>query len=124
MKKLFLIIAIFFIAISAQAQMYVFSHSRITAMKNGKAIESIEKECTDTLFIDGKTAQIVMNGEFVVDDIITTKLGKGYTRYTTSSRVTIDIPNVSQPDSITLTLAPDKNKFGYQIIYYIESIIR
>ena len=93
-------------------------------MKNGKAIESIEKECTDTLFIDGKTAQMVMNGEFVADDITTTKLAKGYTRYTTSSKVTIDIPNVSQPDSITLTLAPDKNKFGYQIIYYIESIIR
>ena len=124
MKKLFLIMAIFFIAISAQAQMYIFSHSRITAMKNGKAIESIEKECADTLFIDGKTAQIVMNGEFVADDIITTKLGKGYTRYTTSSHVIIDIPNVSQPDSVTITLAADKNKFSYQIIYYIESIIR
>ena len=124
MKKLFLIIAIFFIAISAQAQMYIFSHSRITAMKNGKAIESIEKECTDTLFIDGKTAQMVMNGEFIADDITTTKLAKGYTRYTTSSKVTIDIPNVSQPDSVTITLAADKNKFSYQIIYYIESIIR
>lgn len=124
MKKLFLIMAIFFIAISAQAQMYIFSHSRITAMKNGKAIESIEKECADTLFIDGKTAQIVMNGEFVADDIITTKLGKGYTRYTTSSHVIIDIPNVSQPDSVIITLAADKNKFSYQIIYYIESIIR
>ena len=124
MKKLFLIIAIFFIAMSVQAQMYIFSHSRITAMKNGKAIESIEKECTDTLFIDGKTAQIVMNGEFVADNIVTTKLSKGYTRYTTSSKVTIDIPNVSQPDSVTITLAADKNKFSYQIIYYIESIIR
>lgn len=124
MKKLFLIIAIFFIAISAQAQMYIFSHSRVSSLKNGKVIQSVERECTDTLFIDGTNAQMVMDGEFVSDVVITTKLAKGFTRYTTSSKVVIDIPNVSQPDSITITLAPDKNKFGYQIIYYIESIIR
>ena len=124
MKKLFLIIAIFFIAISAQAQMYIFSHSRISSLKNGKVIQSVERVCADTLFIDGSNAQMVMDGEFVSDVIITTKLAKGCTRYTTSSKVVIDIPNVSQPDSITITLAADKNKFGYQIIYYIESIIR
>ena len=124
MKKLFLIIAIFFIAISAQAQLYIFSHSRVSSMKNGKVLQSVERVCADTLFVDGYNAQMVMDGEFVSDIITSTKLLKGYTRYTTSSKVTIDIPNVSQPDSVTITLAADKNKFSYQIIYYIESIIR
>lgn len=123
MKKLFLIIAIFFIAISVQAQMYTFSHKRMTSLKNNIVQQSVEAISHDTLFIDGANVQLVLDGEFVEEKIISTKIIPGFIRYTVP-KITIDIPEVANPDRIIFTMEPDKNKIAYQIVFYIENIYR
>ena len=123
MKKLFTIIAVFFIAIAAQAQMYIFSHQRVTAMKNGKVIKSIEGLSSDTLFLDGESIQMILAGEFVSDTIHKTEVLKGFVRYSVTG-MTVDIPTVLSPEEITILLAPDEKKISYKISYYIREIIR
>ena len=123
MKRLFLIIAIFFIAISVQAQMYTFSHKRMTSLKNNIVQQSVETISHDTLFIDGTNAQLILDGEFISEKIISTKAITGFIRYNVPN-INIDIPTISNPDRIIFTIAPDKNKLSYQIIFYIENIYR
>jgi len=123
MKKTFLIIALFLIAMSAQAQMYTFSHQRMTAMKNNKVVKSVEALSRDTLFLDGENIQMVIAGEFVSQKIQKTELFQGYVRYSIPN-MTLDVPTVASPESVTLTLAPDEKKVSYKIIYYVENIIR
>ena len=123
MKKLFLIIAIFFIAISVQAQMYTFSHKRMTSLKNNIVQQSVEAMSHDTMFVDGANIQMVLDGEFVEEKIISTKIIDGFIRYNVPN-ITIDIPDVANPDRIIFTMAQDKNKLSYQIIFYIENIYR
>ena len=123
MRKLFVIIAIFFIATAVQAQMYIFSHQRMTAMQNGKVIKSIEGLSSDTLFLDGESIQMVLAGEFVSDTIHKTEILKGFVRYSVTG-MTVDIPTVPSPQEITISLAPDEKKISSQISYYIKEIIR
>lgn len=108
---------------SVQAQMYTFSHKRMTSLKNNIVQQSVEAISHDTMFVDGTNIQMVLDGEFVEEKVISTKIISGFIRYSVHN-ITIDIPDEANPDRIIFTMAPDKNKLSYQIIFYIENIYR
>ena len=103
--------------------MYTFSHKRMTSLKNNIVQQSVEAMSHDTMFVDGANIQMVLDGEFVEEKIISTKIIDGFIRYNVPN-ITIDIPDVANPDRIIFTTAPDKKKLSYQIIFYIENIYR